>query len=197
MLRFSVLSLAFILGFIIWGDSSNWHGHVDPGDHAVYVRGYCYRTSSGSYLRCDLRLRYNNSSPGRCGCYCIILILIGRFRHVQNFLHRRWSCGLTYEYEEYQLYYSSNDSSRSHFCLYSLWGLWYDVDITSRLTQTPKKSKTKDCSEFLYYTAVVVFLLRRFLISQHDCGSHVMLFSPGDACNINIQSIVLFTFSFI
>ncbi|CAM9781145.1 unnamed protein product [Ascophyllum nodosum] len=39
LLRFSALSLTFILGFIIWGDSSNWDGHVEPGDHPLPVIG--------------------------------------------------------------------------------------------------------------------------------------------------------------
>ena len=36
--RFSALSLAFILGFIVWSESPNWVGPLRPGDEPLHVR---------------------------------------------------------------------------------------------------------------------------------------------------------------
>ncbi|CAM9702258.1 unnamed protein product [Ascophyllum nodosum] len=46
--RFSALSLAFILGFIVWSESPNWVGPLRPGDEPLHViggslsRGLCW-----------------------------------------------------------------------------------------------------------------------------------------------------------
>ncbi|CAM9702185.1 unnamed protein product [Ascophyllum nodosum] len=37
--RFVVLSLSYTMGFIVWGEFSNWHGEVYPGENAICLIG--------------------------------------------------------------------------------------------------------------------------------------------------------------